>query len=573
MLAVAILGEMPGTTVFFLMSAAAFLVLLSLSRFRPRLDSIEILGLTALGWGLTAAICVSPDHFESRRYLTAWFMTWLIFVALRRTKTSGRQTLRVFLLSGAALLAAGIFLEYIGLRAPRAGGLFSNSNLAAALIFPVIPLCFRQQTRILRILPPVLGSAAILLTGSRAGLIALLLIGFMLWPENRSRRPAAIVLGLSALGALAWRISLNPESLAWFRWKIWAAVLRFVGENPLFGAGGAELATVMGPYRIPHPVEAAHWGHVIGAAENSFLGIAARIGIPGLLFVLAALGLWVFRLRPISRWKLGILLGALVFLLFHDFLEEPEVLWWWAAVAALIDTGPPPLPERLRKPLPAMLLTAALASCLLLEPSMALMMWYRTTPTVETATRALQADASCVPALRWLTERSIRQSPGDWDSALAALELSKKECRIRKGDAEAWSRQGWLRFLIAGRLGTFPELLEGARRCLQRAGELEPRLPWYPYRLARIEIAVGRYGAAEKDLEAALEREEHFTRAWLLLARVRADLGDIEGARRAFVKAKECRDLLRNGHANISYHYAVLHAPELPFRQLEDLLR
>lgn len=574
LLTVALLGEVSFPTPWILMSACIFLLLLSLSEEEPRLEVGEILGLATLGWALMAALLSSPDYPESRQFLIAWFGAWVIFVVLRRLDSGGRWVIRNILGGGAVLLAMAIIFEFIGLQSPRAAGLLSNSNLAAAIILPVIPLFFMVPGKIPpRIFLTGITGIALLLSGSRAALLALLLLLLSLLPRGRKWRLLSGGLVFGATAGLIWRLSANPESLAWFRWKIWGAVIRFLSENPLFGSGAASLSTVMGPYRLPHPAEVGNWSHIIGAAENSFLGLAARIGLPGLFLSICALGLWLYGLRPLSRWKRGILIVFSIFLLFHDFLEEPAVLWWWAAIAALISSNPLPRKLDRSKSLLPILTAATLGACIILEPAWALELWWRQAPSEENAGRVLRADPWFSPALKWRVTDFLRHPPSNWDEALSALELSEKECHLSPGVAAAWDRQGLLRSNMALRFGAFPELIEGARRCFRLARTLEPHLPWYSYHLAQFERSLGNPEASQLALRDALFEEKHFTRAWLLLARTELDLGDPSAAEKALENALESRRLLLAGRATISYHSQILEAPRWQFEELEQMLQ
>lgn len=574
LLAVTVLGEIAYPTPWILMSACIFLMLLSLMWERPDLATDEIFGLIILAWAVLSAIITSPDRDQSREFLLAWFGVWIVFVVIRRFTAQARKIIQTFLEAGAFLLALGILFEFAGLQTPRAAGLISNSNLSAALILPVIPLCLARRGRVITpaLLCPTAG-VAVILSGSRAGLLALILLLLTLIPRGRSSRFLFIALFPAAAAGLIWRLSVNPESLAWFRFKIWGAVLRFLVEHPLFGSGAAQLSTVMGPYRLPHPTEPAIWGHIVGSAENSFLGMAAHIGLPGLLLFFCLLGVWLSGLQPLSAWKQGILLVFAAFLLFHDFLEEPAVLWWWAAIAALLSSPPLRLKKKQERSWFPVLGVLALGSCIILGPAWSLGLWWSQQPSEENVARCLKADPWSSRALEWSVTNSLQHPPSTWDEALAALDRSGQECRLRPGVAAAWDRQALLRSDMFLRFGAFPELVDGARTCIARARMLEPHLPWYPYHLAHIERSMGKLETANAALLDALHEEPHFTRAWLLLSRNDIDLGNPTAARKALIQAIESRKLLDSGQATISYHFKILKAPEWQFRQLEELLQ
>jgi len=574
LLAVSILGENLFPFPHALMVLCTVLLLFDLFSRPISLASDEIWALIALGWAGIAAVAASGDRAQSREFLGIWFMSWIIWVTVRRGGYSGKKILAALLLGGSLLVAGGIFVLSVVSASMHTGGVLENPNFSAALILPVIPflfLLFRSRFR-----PVILSLVlflAIILSGSRAGMLGIIALLLLLLPHGKLRR--IVFFGLSPLIFLgfAWRLLFHYEYLAWFRGKIWLAVLSFIGDHPFFGSGAGALGDVMGPYRIPHPAEPAIWGHIIGAAENLPLGIAAHLGIPGLVLLSVAATIFFLKNRHLSRPRIAILVAFAAFGLFHDFMEEPAILWWWAAVAGLLDEGSQ-LEERGAQGFPfRALATAALAGFFILPGMWAHIVWRYNSPASEKIRASLNAEADFAPALDQGVVMVISREKLDWDSALKAMWWSRRECRNRPGIASVWDRSASLQFKMASNLGAFPELINGARRDFRRAQVLEPHLPWYPYHRALLERSAGRLDAAEGALEEALENEAHFTRGLLLRARIRLDLGDFPGARRDLNAAEESRTLLRSGRAFLSYHQNVLEAPEWQFHQLEDLLR
>lgn len=574
LLLAAVAGEDLFPLPFFLMAFAAGFTVFFLAIDKPRLETEEFLALGALIWGGVAAVASSPDFSGSRMFIGAWFIAWLVFVVLRRSLKGERSILRLLLGAGAILLGLGILAEYLGIHTPRSGGFLSNPNLSAALILPTIPLMIQgRKSRFSACLLTAATSIFLLLTGSRASVLAALAMFLILLPPGKSRKFLFFSIPPLAFVGMGWRLISHPESLAWFRLKIWAAVITFLSTHPLFGSGSGPLSSVMGSFRIPHPTEPGTWGHVIGGAENSILGLAARIGLPGLLLAGFALVLWLLKLRPLSRWKLAFLACIGVFILFHDMLEEPVVLWWWAAAAALLDHQPKHTVEENHRMLVPALALAATAGLLVLAPSWAIYRWWSTPPSVEHARSLLYADPWCSPARQYLVEHVLQDPVLSWDQALAAIGEGRRDCRLRPGLASTWDRQGLLCYRAATQLGAYQELIDEAQLCFTRARSLETQLPWYSYHLALLERLIGRQEAALTALEDAVDKEPHFAKGWLLMAHIQLDLGETEGARMAMAHALRCREMLRAGRATIPYHRELLSAPAWQFHEIEDILR
>jgi len=574
LLAVSILGGRLFPIPHALMALGVTLLLFDFLSRSISFASDEIWVFIALSWAALAAIVVAPDRAQSREFLGIWFIAWMIWITVRRSGYSGKRILEVLLLGGAVLTATGIFVLSAVLASMHTGGFLENPNFSAALILPVIPFLLKaSRPRPMSLVVSLALFLAVILSGSRAGMLGIAVMLLLLLPPGKIRRIVLLTLSPLILLGFFWRLILHYEYLAWFRGRIWLAILSFLNDHPFFGSGGGALADVMGPYRISHPAEPAIWGHIIGAAENLPLGVAAHMGIPALVLLSVAMMIWVFRNRPLDRPRIAVLGVFVVFGLFHDFMEEPAVLWWWAAIAGLLDSGL----EREEKQastfsLPA-LASTALAGLLILPGAWANIVWRYSSPSTDRIRVALNAEADFGPALSMGVRKVLLGEKLDWDSALQALKWSQQECRNRPGLASVWDRSASLQYAMASNLGAYPELINGARRAFQQAQLLEPHLPWYPYHLALLERSAGRLEAAERALERALENEPTFARGRLLRARIRLDLGDIRGARRDLIKAEESRNLLRSGKAFLSYHQNVLAAPEWQFREIENLLR
>jgi len=97
--------------------------------------------------------------------------------------------------------------------------------------------------------------------------------------------------------------------------------------------------------------------------------------------------------------------------------------------------------------------------------------------------------------------------------------------------------------------------------------KLEPHLPWYPYRWALFERALGETERAVSLTEHAVETEPNFVRGWLLLARLELDRGRVDAARKAFDRVQIIREDSLN-RLGLQYHRDLVACPE---RQIEEL--
>jgi len=135
----------------------------------------------------------------------------------------------------------------------------------------------------------VLALPAALLTFSRGGYVALLVIGALLAFSHPSRRwlvPALVVIAVafSRIPAVASRIGhqlnpTDPNNSLDQRVRLWKATLRMLQDHPIFGTGLSGFSRAIDPYRnvsgytdqliYPHNILLNFW------TETGLLGLAA----------------------------------------------------------------------------------------------------------------------------------------------------------------------------------------------------------------------------------------------------------------------------------------------------------
>ena len=83
---------------------------------------------------------------------------------------------------------------------------------------------------------------------------------------------------------------------------------------------------------------------------------------------------------------------------------------------------------------------------------------------------------------------------------------------------------------------------------------------------------MGRIDEAVGLARRAVAEEPHAVRAWLLIARLELDRGQVDAARRALSTA-QTSVTMRGRHARNTYERDLLYAPAWQFRQLEEALQ
>ena len=193
----------------------------------------------------------------------------------------------------------------------RVFGTFFNPDFLAGYLVMVTPLSLAflaraERTRaVLTGLLAFLCLAAIVLTGSRGGLLALVLaaVAFLLcawWNRELDRRlllRCGGVMGGMLLLLIVLQMQGGPARVttaagqveghsAAFRLHLWQDSVRMAGAKPLQGFGLGAFAWARGPYSSVGFTRLAH---------NSYLQLAAEAGVPALIALLFVGGMWLVR--------------------------------------------------------------------------------------------------------------------------------------------------------------------------------------------------------------------------------------------------------------------------------------
>lgn len=311
-----------------------------------------------------------PLAFGAGEFFEKWLLPFLIFQAVflfirSREAAENMTVIMVAATAAVSLLAVFEFLsrgEVSSIERARVGGIANDPNILAAFLnyCLFIPLAFLLKDRgkfkkVLWLLVFALAVRALLGTFSRGGYLAfgigIYAGAFMI--RKRLLIPVLIVTSLAALhpdflpSSMRERIAQTFEPAAdpsaegvanldksnRDRIEIWKGSVQIIKEHPVFGIGYTLFKTTIKDY----------WpGRVPFEPHNTYLFIAAEMGIPALLiylWLMGALGRETFRLYQKTRDRfpkalaLGFWAGAVslwvsqMFVIRLDALEISGYFW------------------------------------------------------------------------------------------------------------------------------------------------------------------------------------------------------------------------------------------------------
>jgi hypothetical protein len=588
-LAVALGGAFaPGQRLAVALLVAGLAVWLALAAVRGPLAE-EWLALAVIGWGGVSAALATGYPLAAKQMIGSWLVAWVVWVAVRRAGEAWRRSCGLLLVTAAAIAAVVVLAECAGAGRLRLGGLYVNPNVAAAVLVPAVPaiaLALVPRRRWLAAAAVLLVVAGVVGTGSRAGLLALVVVGGMMLPRGRPRTVGVAVAVVAAGAFLAWRFAVAPDALAWHRVAIWRALWPLVAASPIHGIGPGWLDEATGVARIAHEGEIARWGHVIGSAESTPYGLLVRTGLVGLGLAVAAAAVWWRRSRGADGGSVtaapAVMAGIAVLALFHDFLDVDVVLWWWAALVGLAwplaasppDAGAGREGGRSGRVVAGLALGFAVLWSVA-TPALARRVWWSGPSTATLADRSQRVEPWYAEPVEWRVDELLARPQWTWQEAAEAISWSRRAVELHPGAARAWSALGDVHARVVVELGPFPDALDGAREGFGRATALEPHLPWYWLRWATFERSVGQLEDARRLAGRALDEEPRFVRGWLLEARLALDRGNAPRAGASFERARIAalegrrrslsdyeRDLLRAPSWQVHELAAELAAPD-----------
>jgi len=551
--------------------AAAVLAALTLTADGAPADRGEQLLLVWIAWSAAGLLVLRLDPMDGTERIATWLIAVAALAAARRLPRSAGEP--IILCAAAVAAAVAVLGEWYGFGVPRVAGVFDNPNVLAMLLVPMVPTVLSWPS------PPWLRTAVVLLlvagtvaTGSRAGILALAVAGFVQAPR-RLRRLWPLVL-VAGAGVLAWRLTVWHDPLAWRRTAIWGAAGRLVVHSPLVGASPGGFDEAILPYRPAEPGVVGRWTKRPGNGESTPVQLAAETGIPGLLLVLGAVAA-LLRRRDHDTLPPGgqaVLAAMAVFSLVHDVLGLPVVLWSWAWLAgralpmAASDEEAPPARGALRGAAAFSLLLLLVWALAAPEAARALLARPGDNPQPEVVARLapLWAEPHFLEARRLLDGASW-----GWDEAARAVGAAEDGVRLHSGSPRAWRILAECLARAVRGLGPVAGTVDRAENAFRRATTLDPHNPWTWLGWARLERNLGRLERAEALARRAVAEEPSLVPGWLLAGRIALDRGRVEAARSALDGARAARDRAR-GHLLGRYERNLLLAPRWQLRQLEE---
>lgn len=546
-----------------------------------RLEKSEMLLVGFVVWGTISAVWVGAAPLASKETITAWVVALALWALSRRGDPKIAAKAGGILMIAAVVVAGAVLVAAISTGTVRVGGVFENPNLAAAFLVPLLPMGLAVLPRqlLFRIMWILLVAVAVGLTGSRAGLLALLVSAGVLLPRGRIRLAGVTVGALIAAAALAWRFFSLPDLLAWHRISIWWTVIKIWATRPLTGVGPGCLVEAAGAQRILHPDQVGRYQFVVGLSESTPLAILVQVGVVGLALALVAAGSWWLSARRSGAFDSKVLIAGsssmITLALFHDFLTVEPVLWWWAVVLGSseamsrirVESRGVAAPRSHR--VVAALALGWLVAWGLLAPASA--RWASKPGRITTAEvkRSLRLEPWYpAPAVRRVRELSAQADPWSWVTAAEALHWAREATDLHPGLARRWADLARVHLRVLTDLGGTDHDVEMARRAFERACEFDPHLPWHWLERARLERILGRHGDAIGYVKRALTEEPNTVRGWLMLSRLELERGRVEAAHGALAEAYERIGLVdRPGLTD--YEYELLAAPAHQLKALE----
>lgn len=538
----------------------------------------EWLALGFVVWGVVSAVVAAAAPLAAREAITVWIVTCGLWLVARRAGEWNSLASLVILTSTAVILAFGVMMETLGLRGLRVGGLLENPNVTASLLVVSLPALFViEGGRRWRYAAVVVVVLALVLTGSRAGLLALLAVVAVVLPKTKAKIVGLLIGGVGVTAVLLWRFVNQPDILAWFRPAIWSAVLRLWASHPLCGVGPGGLVDAAGAERLLHADHVGHRQFLIAYAESSPLAVLVQTGLVGFLIICVALFIWWRRAREdrrLSRTVVAMLAAMAVISAFHDMLTVDVVLWWWALNIGLMEVRAVPQPTRESLSLSSTSRRAVIGLTFsfvvlwgMVEPAWARWIWRSGETDTVVAARTMRVEPWFDAPLEWRTRELLKKSQWSWRTVAEAVAVSGEAVRIHPGAARLWSIRGMVHARVVADFGPWPDSVEGAREAFARAIALEPHQPWSLLEWARLERNLGHTDDAVDLVRRALDEEPHTVRARLFLARLELDRGEVEAAGEAYQAAVESARLRRRLDLN-AYERELLDAPVWQFREI-----
>jgi O-antigen ligase len=298
------------------------------------------------------SVLVAPSHRAAlglyRAYILEPIAFFVVVSFVVRSWSQARWLLAGLAVSGIAVSIPNAFVVIQAIRhhtlnvavAPPVV-IYQSANSLALLTVPLIAVAAAlalfstdRRDRLASVVFLLIAVPATLLSFSRGGYLALLVIGLLLAFTHRARLwliPAILILAaaVSRIPPIASRIAhemnlSDPNNSLEERFRLWSATLRMLRDHPIFGTGLSGFKAVIDRYRngvyaedliYPHNILLNFW------TETGLLGLAAFAWIAVQAVRVAWRG-WRYGLATWRPFQLGILL-MMVGIVVHGLVDVP----------------------------------------------------------------------------------------------------------------------------------------------------------------------------------------------------------------------------------------------------------
>jgi len=266
-----------------------------------------------------------PTPSSSISSLVSFVFLMVATRRLVRTEERMFKTVRVMVLAS-ALASLWIYKQYFLQHLDRPGGLEQDPNYEALTLVIGIPLAIwmarREISRAWRLIGAGcagLVGIGVVLTESRAGLIALAVMGLLSLVFGRRRLPILALLGAAAILVAEFapaslsgrfrsiRISGAPtngdDASARIHFELFKAGISMIASKPITGVGLSQFKSVAPEYN-PNILRLTGQSYI---AHDTYIQIAAEGGLPAFALFLALMGLAMVNCSAVRRHGVGAL--------------------------------------------------------------------------------------------------------------------------------------------------------------------------------------------------------------------------------------------------------------------------
>ncbi|MFH1177994.1 MAG: O-antigen ligase family protein [Acidobacteriota bacterium] len=450
----------------------------------------------------------------------------------------GARACRWAVAAAGGLTAAWLVGERL-LLGGRPGGPLENANLSA--VVALFDLAILPRMRLRNSAGLALGAlllAGIAASSSRAALLgALVLSAAWGWGAvGRRVRWAAVAVVVAAAAALAARVATDRDPLRFERLRIWQVAGRTaLAELPL-GCGPSGYADAALAHNFPRSGELARFHRLPALAESDFLQLAATLGLPGLLLGAGLAASILRRLGGAPAWGAVAALAATAAV--HTQLAVPVVAWTATLMLVGVLSRRPGTRLRLK---PSAAGALALAVAVPAAAALASPPW-----GVRTSQGAVTAAVEI-----------LRRKPHD-DAALADAEaMAYHATSVRPRFARAWSVLGAVR-LARATLRQEPALAAAAAEAYAQGRRANPLDSFAAIGEGRARRLLGDTTAARRALQAAVALEPNAAVAWLEIALLDLEAGELGAARSSLRRVEAALAAARGRRLVTDYERALV---------------